>query len=59
VRKFLAQFKGVGLEIAMEATTGWRFVVDELERIAAKVHLESRQRPAGGRARAARERRLG
>jgi transposase len=39
VRKFLAQFKGVGLEVALEATTGWRFVVEELERIGADVHL--------------------
>jgi transposase len=39
VRKFLTQFKGVGLEVALEATTGWRFVVEELERIGADVHL--------------------
>ena len=39
VRKFLAQFKGVGLEVALEATTGWRFVVEELERVGAEVHL--------------------
>jgi transposase len=39
VRKFLAQFKGVGLEVAWEATTGWRFLVEELERVGADVHL--------------------
>jgi transposase len=39
VRKFLAQFKGEGLEVALEATTGWRFVVEELERVGAEVHL--------------------
>ena len=39
VRKFLAQFRGGGLEVALEATTGWRFVVEELERIGAEVHL--------------------
>jgi transposase len=39
VRKFVAQFKGVGLEAALEATTGWRFVVEELERVGAEVHL--------------------
>ena len=39
VRKFLAQLEGVGLEVALEATTGWRFVVEELERIGADVHL--------------------
>src|SRR5512140_1296263 len=39
VRKFLARFRGVGLEVALEATTGWRFVVEELERVGAEVHL--------------------
>ena len=40
VRKFLAQFRAAdGLEVALEATTGWRFVVEELERIGAEVHL--------------------
>jgi transposase len=39
VRKFLAQFRGAGLEVALEATTGWRFVVEELERVGAEVHL--------------------
>jgi len=39
VRKFLAQFRGEDLEVALEATTGWRFVVEELERIGAEVHL--------------------
>src|SRR5436305_11196640 len=36
---FLAKFKGAPLEVALEATTGWRFVVEELERIGAGVHL--------------------
>lgn len=39
VRKFFAPFKGQGLEVALEATTGWRFVVEELERVGAEVHL--------------------
>jgi transposase len=39
VRKFLTRFKGVGLEVALEATTGWRFLVEELERIGAEAHL--------------------
>ena len=39
VRKFLVRFGGEGLEVALEATTGWRFVVEELERIGAEVHL--------------------
>jgi transposase len=39
VRAFLAQFNGEPLEVALEATTGWRFVVEELERVGAEVHL--------------------
>jgi hypothetical protein len=33
VRRFLARFRGQQLEVALEATTGWRFVVEELHRI--------------------------
>jgi transposase len=39
VRKFLARFAGQDLEVALEATTGRRFVVEELRRIGADVHL--------------------
>jgi transposase len=39
VRKFLARFGGRELEVALEATTGWRFVVEELRRVGAEVHL--------------------
>jgi transposase len=39
VRRFLGRFKGRELEVALEATTGWRFVVEELRRIGAGVHL--------------------
>src|SRR6266581_6307401 len=39
VRRFVSRFRGAELEVALEATTGWRFVVEELERIGAKVHL--------------------
>jgi transposase len=39
VRKFLTQFDGEGLEVALEATTGWRFVVEELDRVGAEAHL--------------------
>jgi transposase len=39
VRRFLERFCGRELEVALEATTGWRFVVEELERIGAVVHL--------------------
>jgi len=47
VRKFLTQFKGVGLEVALEATTGWRYVVEELERIGADAHLAEVVQTAG------------
>jgi transposase len=39
VRRFLARFAGQELEVALEATTGWRFVVEELRRVDAGVHL--------------------
>jgi transposase len=39
VRTFLTLFKDEGLEVALEATTGWRFVVEELQRAGAEVHL--------------------
>jgi transposase len=39
VRKFLARFRGRELEVAFEATTGWRFVVEELRAVGASVHL--------------------
>ena len=39
VRRFAARFGGGELEVALEATTGWRFVVEELEAVGARVHL--------------------
>jgi transposase len=39
VRAFAARFGGEELEVALEATTGWRFVVEELEAVGAQVHL--------------------
>jgi transposase len=39
VRRFLSRFSGRELEVALEATTGWRFVVEELHGIGAGVHL--------------------
>ena len=39
VRRFLGRFGGHELEVALEATTGWRFVVEELHRVGARVHL--------------------
>ena len=39
VRRFLARFAGRPLEVALEATTGWRFLVEELRAVGAVVHL--------------------
>ena len=39
VRRFLERFAGQSLEVALEATTGWRFVVEELRAVEAEVHL--------------------
>jgi hypothetical protein len=48
VRRFLARFRGQHLEVALEATTGWRFVVEELRRVGAKVHLAEPGEPLIG-----------
>ena len=34
VRRFCEQFRGRELEVALEATTGWRFVAEEFRRVA-------------------------
>jgi transposase len=39
VRRFLGRFSNEELEVALEATTGWRFVVEELRQVGARVHL--------------------
>jgi transposase len=39
VREFVSRFEGQELEVGLEATTGWRFVVEELRRVGAVVHL--------------------
>src|SRR3954464_13589449 len=39
VRRFVERFRGQELEVALEATTGWRFVVEELRGVGATVHL--------------------
>jgi len=39
VRRFCERFDGQDLEVALEATTGWRFVADEFQRVGASVHL--------------------
>jgi transposase len=47
VRRFFEQFKGRELEVALEATTGWRFLVEELRRVGAVVHLAEPAETAG------------
>src|SRR3954471_9948740 len=47
VRAFLERFRGQGLEVALEATTGWRFVVEELRAIGAVAHLAEPAETAG------------
>ena len=39
VRRFCERFRGQDLEVGLEATTGWRFVAEELRRVGAVVHL--------------------
>jgi transposase len=39
VRRFFGRFAGRQLEVALEATTGWRFVVEEARAVGAGVHL--------------------
>src|SRR3954468_1497182 len=39
VQRFAGRFGGQRLEVALEATTGWRFVVEELHAVGAQVHL--------------------
>src|SRR6478735_10612795 len=47
VRRFVERFRGRELEVALEATTGWRFVVEELRAIGAQVHLAEPAETAG------------
>jgi hypothetical protein len=39
VRRFLERFRGAELEVALEATTGWRFVVEGIRAIGGRAHL--------------------
>jgi transposase len=60
VRRFLGRFGGEEFEVALEATTGWRFVVEELSAVGAGAHLAepaqtsalrgNKKRPKSGRA---------
>src|SRR5712692_10291252 len=54
VRAWLAQFAGSEAEFALEGTTGWRFVVEEIERAGHCAHLAD---PAETAARRGRKRR--
>jgi transposase len=38
VRRFAGRFQGRELEVALEATTGWWFVVEEFGAVGARVH---------------------
>ena len=49
VRNFLERFGGQELEVALVATTGWRFVVEELRRVGAVVRLAEPAETAGQR----------
>lgn len=46
-RRFLARFEGKRVEAALEATTGWRFLVEELERAGHTAHLAEPAETAG------------
>lgn len=46
-RKFLRQFKNEQVEAALEATTGWRFLVEELETAGHVAHLAEPAETAG------------
>jgi len=46
VRRFLRRFADQELEVALEATTGWRFVVEELRRVGAEALAEPAQTSA-------------
>src|SRR4051794_11860197 len=48
-RRFLARFDGQQLVAAVEAMTGWRFIVEELTRVGAEVHLAEPAETSGKR----------
>jgi transposase len=51
VRAWLARFDGVDVQFALEATTGWRFVVQEVERAGHRAHLADPAETAAKRGR--------
>src|SRR5262249_51778649 len=54
LRAWLTQFADQAVEVAVEGTTGWRFVVEEVERAGHRAHLAD---PAETAARRGRKRR--
>jgi hypothetical protein len=52
LRRFLRRWAGGGVEAAVEATTGWRFVVGELRRAGAQVMLADTTAARGPKRRA-------
>src|SRR5215207_9065939 len=59
-RRFLRQFDAEPVEAALEATTGWRFIVEELQAAGAEAHLAepAETRSLSGRKRRAKTDRL-
>src|SRR6266851_868588 len=51
VREWLEQFAGCEAEFALEGTTGWRFVVEEIERAGHRPHLADPAETAAKRGR--------
>src|SRR5216110_2800229 len=51
VREWLEQFAGCEAEFALEGTTGWRFVVEEIERAGHHAHLADPAETAAKRGR--------
>src|SRR5712691_11247483 len=51
VRAWLARFTGCEAEFALEGTTGWRFVVEEIERAGHRAHLADPAETAAKRGR--------
>src|SRR3954470_17373204 len=55
LRRFLASLPATAVEVALEATTGWRFIVEELVAAGVTAHLAEPAETAslrGGKARA-------
>jgi transposase len=51
VREWLGRFNGCEAEFALEGTTGWRFVVEEIERAGHRAHLADPAETAAKRGR--------